>query len=410
MQRAARSSVQRGWRICTVPALHYQGFLLVILLATGCVCLAQTSVQNLQPDEQPSTVHGTVVDSVSGAPIARALVLTPGNRYAMLTDGEGHFEFALPKLSTENGRSEDNLSLFSPTALIARKPGFLDDPSGREQAEATPGTEITISLMPEALIKGRVISSEADSTPGINVQLLSRQVQDGMLKWVQAGTVQANSNGEFRFAELLPGTYKLLTNELMDNDPAITAPGGQLYGFPPAYYPGVPDFAAAGTIQLTAGQTIQADIPVTRQPYYPVRIPVANADQNSNVNISVSVQGHRGPGYSLGYNANEQRIDGLLPNGKYLVEESTGQSSGAGPLTVAGGPAEGSSLTLTPNSSIHVHVVEEFTSTDMNRSGSGSVGKRTLSTPRARLDLNIRVEAADDFGVRANADPDRRRG
>jgi len=108
--------------------------------------------------------------------------------------------------------------------------------------------------------------SEADPALGINVQLFSRQVQDGMPRWAQASTVRANSDGEFRFAELLPGTYRLATTEFMDNDPATSIPGSQLYGFPPVFYPGVSDFSAAGTIQLTAGQTVEAGLSLTRQP------------------------------------------------------------------------------------------------------------------------------------------------
>jgi len=72
--------------------------------------------------------------------------------------------------------------------------------------------------------------------------------------------VATNSNGEFRFAELRPGTYKVLTREWMDNDPEASVPGGQLYGYPPVYYASASDFAAASTIQLTAGQTFQADM------------------------------------------------------------------------------------------------------------------------------------------------------
>jgi len=87
--------------------------------------------------------------------------------------------------------------------------------------------------MPEALIKGRVILSATDAAIGVNVQIFSRQVQDGIPRWIPGNSVPANSNGEFRFAELLPGSYKLVTHELMDNDPAATVPGGQLYGFPP---------------------------------------------------------------------------------------------------------------------------------------------------------------------------------
>jgi hypothetical protein len=284
--------------------------------------------------------------------------------------------------------------------LSARKPGFLDDPNGGSQAELTSGSEITIRLLPEALIKGRVVSSETDPAMGIVVQLYSRQVQEGIYRWTQAGTATANSNGEFRFAELLPGSYKLATAEWMDNDPAAAIPGGQQYGFPPVYYPAVADFAEAGTIQVTGGQTVQADIPLARQPYYPVKIPVADADANTNLNVTVSVQGHRGPGYSLGYNAQHQQIEGLLPAGNYLVEASTiGQTSfhGSVQLSVAGAPADGPRLTLGPNSSINVHVAEEFTSNDAQASSVWNLGGRSIRVRGPRLYLQISAEAADDF-------------
>jgi hypothetical protein len=390
-ERADRPSVQRG------PV-----FLLPILLATACVSLAQT--QALQPDDQPSTIRGTVVNSVTGAPISRALVFTPGNHIAMLTDGEGHFEFALPKVSNENVSSPNGGQryIFGPTVLMARKPGFLDNPNGQPPVEANPGAEIVLPLLPEALIKGRIISSETDPAAGIQVQLFSRQVQDGMPKWLPAGSARANSNGEFRFAELQPGTYKLMTNELLDNDPAIAVPGGQQYGFPPVYFPGVSDDSAAGTIQLTAGQTVQADIPITHQPYFKVEIPVANPGPNAILNVIVSVQGRSGSGYALGYNAEKQRIEGLLPNGKFLVEATTAMNSASGQvsLTVNGAPAEGPGLALIPNSSIPVRVTELFTATDWNNTMTWSNGGRSFQVHGPRQYLNISAESAEDFGGR----------
>jgi hypothetical protein len=373
----------------------------VILLATGCACPAQTYPQALQTEEQPNILRGTVVNAITGAPIGRALVMTPGNIYAMLTDGEGHFEFTLPKPGNAgDSRIERQRYTFPPFALIARKPGFLDDPNHQTHAEAIPGTEFTIPLLPEAIIKGRVNTSESDPALGITVQLYSRQIQDGIFKWVQAGSALANSNGEFRLAELLPGTYKLMTTEWMEDDPAATVPGGQQYAFPPVDYPGVPDFAAAGTIQLTAGQTFQADLPLTRQPYYPVRIPVANADASGRMNITVSVQGHYGPGYSLGYNAEKQRIEGLLPRGNYLVEASTfgpNSTSGAVHLSVPGAPAQSPTLTVTPNSSISLHVVEEFTAADSTAPQTWNLGGRSIRVKGARAYLQISAENADDF-------------
>jgi hypothetical protein len=420
LRRADDTSVQSysGWT-CIRAAIRHQALLLVfvlaVVLAAGSASLAQASGQNLLPDEQPATVRGTVVNAITDAPISRALVYSPDNRFAMLTDSEGHFAFTLPKAGGDNentlfmGSPEhmwNVVGLEHPFWLIARKPGFLDIQNDRSLADAIPGNELTISLMPEGLIKGRVIISEADPAMGINVQLLSRQVQDGMPKWAQAGSVRANSDGEFRFAELQPGTYKLGTSELMDNDPVTMAPGGQQYGFPPVYYPGVSDFATAGTIQLTAGQTIQADLPLTRQPYYPVRIPVANSELNGGMNITVSVQGHRGPGYSLGYNVERQRIEGSLPNGNYLVEANTyGQNSGAGAvnLAVASAPAEGASMTLIRGGSISVHVTEQFTSSEERGIATWSTGGRSFQVHGPRQYLQVNAESSDDFERRGGA-------
>src|ERR1051325_10377905 len=68
-----------------------------LLLAVMLGIAGQSFGQVSQADEQPSTVHGTVVNSVTHAPIARALVYSSDNRFAGLTDGSGHFDFPLPK-------------------------------------------------------------------------------------------------------------------------------------------------------------------------------------------------------------------------------------------------------------------------------------------------------------------------
>ena len=386
-----------------------------LLLLTACVCTRQALTQAVEPNEPPRSIHGTVVNSVTQAPVGRALVYSPDNRFATLADGEGHFEFDLPQVK---GETSDNFGFESqvvqewPSAgpidhisLMARKPGFLDDPNERNQFEAIPGSEITIPLMPEALITGRVIFSASEPANGVSVQIFSRQVQDGMPRWVQRNETRTNSNGEFRFAELPPGPYKLLTLEWMDNDPTGTLPGGELHGFPPVYYPSVPDFTDAGTIQLLAGQSFHADVSLNRQPYYAVSIPVLSAEQNLGMNIAVSAQGHRGPGYSLGYNATKQTIVGQLPNGNYLVEASTyGQNSAAGSvnIAVAGAAVEGPSMALTPNASIRLDVTEQFTSKDGERVMIGNIGGRSFRIHGPRSYLNANVEAVDDFAPQRN--------
>jgi hypothetical protein len=375
-------------RHCIVSLLWPRIFAFALLLAAGCSFTNLAFGQVQESENGHNSVHGTVINAVTQNPIGRALVYSSDNRFATLTDSEGHFEFEWPGTST-------GISFW----MSARRPGFLDEPGENSRVAASPGSDLTISLMPEGVIKGRVMLSTGDAAAGINLQLFSRQVRDGIARWVQGASTRADSNGEFRFAELLPGAYKLLTTELMDNDPVATPPGGQLFGFPPAYYPGATDFAGASTIQLATGQTIQADLAPVRQPYYPVRIPVTNAEMNGGINVTVSPQGHHGPGYSLGYNPEKQRIEGLLPNGNYLVEASTfvqNGATGAVNLAVSGSPAEGPSMALTRNSSIIVNVKEEFTSTDWNASGTTTNGGHTFATPKLRLDLDVSVEATDD--------------
>ena len=394
-------------RCCVRRMVSPAAFAFAIVLVAVCIGADRASAQIPPSDDQANIIRGTVLNSITHEPIGRALVHSTDDKFAMLTDGEGHFEFTLPKAESESGDFFTFEGQARPVQvhgntfwLVAHKPGFLDDPNEINQIAATPGNEVTVSLIPEALIQGRVTLSTNDAATGITVQLFIKRVQEGMPRWMPAAMARANSNGEFRFAELQPGAYKLVTHELLDNDPVTTVPGGQLYGFPPAYYPNVADFAASGIIQLAAGQTFQADLSLVRQPYYQVSIPVANAESNSGMRITVSPRGRRGPGYSLGYNGAKQRIEGSLPNGSYLVEAATfGQNSSTGQTSIAvsGAPVEGAAMVLTRNSSIIVNAREEFASTESNPTGSWSDGKRTFSLHGPRLYLSIRAEPTDDF-------------
>lgn len=362
--------------------------------------------QESQTDKQETeTVHGTVINSVTGSSIPRALVSASDNRFAVLTDGEGHFELTVPAQNREgmifngpvNPGSRNSVRLRRSFFLTARKPGFLDSSQGSPTVASGSSDDITITLTPEAIIKGRITLASGDAALGITIQLFSRQVQDGLPRWTQGPMVRANSAGEFRFSELQPGAYKVVTNEFMDYDPVTNIPGSQQYGYPPVYYPGVSDFAASSTIQLSPGQEAEADLSLARQPYYTVRIPVATSDVPGFPNISV--EGQRGPGYSLGYNPNEHRVEGLLPSGNYVVEALTyGQNSRSGSinLQVNGAPVEGPTIMLVPTVSLTLNVREEFTA-DANFSSTWSDGKHSFALHGPRSYLNAYVESVDDF-------------
>lgn len=364
---------------------RYLRALSFVLALSFCPRQVRPALAQALPPTNPETesMHGTVVNSVTHEAIGRALVFSPDNRLATMTDGEGHFEFTVAAASPSE-------------TLMARKPGFL--PEAHPIANLSAEKALTISLTPEALILGRVLLPSSEDADRIRVELYRQQVREGQAHWVSKAMVTTRSKGEFRFAELSPGTYKLLTRELLDRDPLSFDPRGQLYGYPPVYFPNAEDFASAQAIQLSAGQIYQGDIPLVRQPYYPVKVPVANAP-TVGVNVSISAEG-RGPGYELGYNSREHAIMGMLPNGNYTLKAvSYGPDAATGSLTITvkGAALEGPQLVLVPNGSLTVAVTEEFTSSGTVASEAANIGG-----PRsqgARSYLSISLEPADDFGT-----------
>jgi len=362
---------------------------------TGLFAAAQT----IQPDDQPRKVSGTVINSVTKASIPRALVSTSDSRLGMLTDSEGHFEFTLPRETAGNsgqsvfysgGHQYQGCSSW----IQARKPGYLDcidSPAG------SPDGELTIALVPEAIIHGRVSVGNSEPLSATDVQLFYREVTDGLPRWMPRHNARTNSAGEFRFAELPAGEYKLLTRERADDDPIARVPD-RMFGYPPVFYPGAADFASAETIHVSAGESFEADLVAARQSYYRVNIPVSNGDVSAGLNVTV--RSDAGPGYSLGYNPTTKRIEGFLPNGNFVVEATAfgpNVASGILNLKVDGSAAESAAMTLIPAGSIALDVKEQFTDKrTWSASGTWNNGKRMVTVHGLRAYFQAQLEAADD--------------
>ena len=95
---------------------------------------------------------------------------------------------------------------------MARKPGFLEDHVRPTNLSAA-GKDFTITLVPEASVAGRVVLPSSDASDKIRVELYRRRIQDGRAHWERVGSTASRSTGEFRFADLSAGSYKLLTDE-----------------------------------------------------------------------------------------------------------------------------------------------------------------------------------------------------
>ena len=198
-------------------------------------------------------------------------------RFATLTDDQGRFQFVAPPASetvasSVNGTVEVETRSIGgsnpvgpsfptlPNLLMARKPGFLSTDEGRspwDLAIVEPGKDVTIALVPEARIVGRVVLPSSNAADHIIVHLYRRRVVDGRRLWESTTEVAARSNGEFRFAGLEAGAYRVFTGELMDRDPLTFTPAGPVYGYPPSYFPDASNFQAAADIhQRGAAQRV----------------------------------------------------------------------------------------------------------------------------------------------------------
>ncbi len=377
------------------------------------------------PADGPSSVSGRVLNRVTHEPIGRALVYSPGNQYATLTDDRGHFEFKFPpqqdasetdlRSSLETGSEGFRLRAprnFRPAVYFARKPGFL--PSENEPPNYLVSSDlsnITLYLVPESSIFGHVLIPGSEGSVRIRLELYRREVEGGQAHWRQAGSFTTWADGEFRFSELTAGTYKIATTEQLDRDPSIftTTPGEPLFGYPPIFYPASTDFSAATPIQLAAGATFQATLSPPRREYFPVKIPLTHTSVEQSVEVSVYPLGHPGPGYSLGYNPAEQMIEGMLPNGSYTLQvDMRGQPGWLGiqNFTISGAALEGSTVNLVANASLSVNVKEELQSGQSNiqeiianTAGDGSGG----GTPRRIMNVQVMLLPLEEIGTSETA-------
>lgn len=307
-------------------------------------------------DQRPTyPVSGVVENSLTHQPIARALVESP-QAEAVFTDNEGRFELHLPE---------------GQTTVFARRPGYADQGRGTGNQQLITVSEdmspITLSLTPEATVSGQIALDGGDDPTGIQLMLYEKVISEGRGHWQQIGSVPPRSDGSFEtILHDAPGSYILCTAPSPDHlGPAL--PGVPVWGYVPACFPGGADVASAmaAPLKVSAGQQLQLEIALERQPFFPVSIAVANSGAGNNGNLQVYDSSGRQAGF--GVRRRDQGYEVNLPNGRYYAEsESWAQniySYGRTDFTVAGAPLSGIQVVAVPLQPVTVEVREEMTAT-----------------------------------------------
>jgi hypothetical protein len=328
------------------PFAHGRRSLRASWLALVLCCAALSPAQDTSepsttsqppPTTSLATVHGLVRNAATGSPIPRALVRVEGDAIAgALTDGDGRFE--LPGLPT------------GPQELSVIKPGFVDEfaAAARSRVETEPSEfahnvivtaempDVVFAMEPLNAIRGQILLSSGEPAQSIGVTLSKQTVEDGRLAWRTGPHTSTNADGIFRFGGLSDGTYVVYTEPAMESESAsvFVAPASasnlERSGYPAQFYPQAHDLATAARIQLTGGETAEADLSLTLEPFHEVtatalfpgnREPRNTASGLPSVSYSARLsdqQGHPLP-YTPQYDQATHSVQALLPDGNYSL-------------------------------------------------------------------------------------------
>jgi hypothetical protein len=337
--------------------------LTLFLVLCGNCCRSQSVPPGLQV--QSSSAHvltGTVVNSTTGTPIPFALVQVEQN--AKLTDQNGNFQF-------------ENL-LSGVVNVQAHKPGFFaENEIGGLQAPPVTNlsdhpTTVTVRLVPEAVITGHVENPEGDPLGRMPLSLRVSQVVNGRRVWQGQGQRQTDEDGNFRIADLKPGTYYVEAGPNSRARPTDQGDGaGEKFQVVPAeYYPGVREISAATPVRVTPGQHVALEFAMKRVPAFRLSGAITGATANAG---QIMLLDRDGDNVNLGlrYDNRTGRFQAFpVPAGSYRIRyngrDAEGQQMFADvPIDVSGDIPE---LRVPVERTISVQV--EF-NTDFTRQNSG---------------------------------------
>lgn|GEM_PF-1072352 len=303
---------------------------------TGGLYLHSPSIA--QP--KPVTVSGTVVNAVSGTPVAHALVQIGGR--AMLTGPDGSFVFDQFTAARSNVR--------------VTKPGYYSslEPNGFGGFNLTASQldkPLRLRLYPEALLTGTVTSALDDEPlQRITVSAMRSVSDENGRRWMQAAATQTNVRGEFRIP-VPAGEYRLETHYEVRNQNGSNI-------IMPLIFPANTSTDSLDMIRVHGGEQQHIDLHPAEGPSYRVDV-----TQDPAVGFAMMrVQKANGPWFPIG----AMRVTGdgayefRLPTGSYSLAATkygpNGPETAETSFTVADHDVSGVMLRFQPQQMVPVEL------------------------------------------------------
>jgi len=300
----------------------------------------------------PHTVRGTVVNSVTGEPIARALVQL-GGEFATLTDHEGRFEFT--------GVEQSGIPPWAmkPGYFQARNWGSVGFHVGSDLAGNSDDEALVVKLVPEVIISGTVTGQEGEPLSGIPVHLKVLAVSDGISRWSEREGTTTNSEGQYRFYDLEAGKYAVATGfhteGLADADSSIA--------YVPARFPAKAETQDASAMTLSAGDRREVNLSPAVEKLYPVAGVVSGYGESRIVVFRAETPDDEEISSASRFSARTGEFHMMLPGGNCVLTATAFLQpqvlQGRLTLTVPIGQQKLVSIALEPPATIPVEVEEQ---------------------------------------------------
>jgi hypothetical protein len=346
---------------------------LLILLAAA-PAFAQNAVIRPAGTSFDCAADGTVVNAITGEPIARARVnvMAGEGAYSTATDTSGRWALT-------------GMACVTATMQVTR-PGFLQNtPNARAGGairalplvSGSPLRDLKTQLSPQSVAFGRVLDDQGDPVMGAQVTVFGSRVVDGRSRFQQAGTGTTNDLGDYRIANLSRGRYILCAHVNQQNGPA--QPASQTI---PAdtCYPGPLEGGAASATDLPAGREAKVDFTMNQVLPVHVRGVVTGLPEGRGSGINLVKRGLNSDiGINLPGAVRDGKFDFRVPPGSYML---TADYFEAGKRLTARVPIEAGSSDI---DNVVVHLDAGFTVT-----GTMQIASQSGQTAPPQFAINMR--------------------
>jgi uncharacterized protein (DUF2141 family) len=243
------------------------------------------SATGRQTETNSFELRGVVLNAATGEPVSGALVqMQAPSGKTQFAGTNGTFVFKnLPQ-----GRY----------FLMASKPGFFSEQQlGHGNAwmssmrEIPSNEEVALKLTPEGIICGEVRNENGEPIEAVTVRAQRWQMEDGRRRLQNTRDTITDDEGNFRIAELPPGTYNLsfvptnrggwITYDKLSRKKQTDE------GYGAQFYPGVADAESARPMEVRAGTQVHITQAMKRQKLFEIAGVVRGANPDSGFNLTL---------------------------------------------------------------------------------------------------------------------------